>query len=256
MNKHVFLAASLVATAMAYNPLAKADVVSQTLGGVDFADGATVGTGTFNTTNAAQPAPFNAFIGSDVSGPNFAASWSFSYGAVINTITTATLEIGLLDGDSIATGNQVANYSIGGADLTSLLNTVMEANPGSTGKENYYTITLPNTVFNVLAGGSPTVSLTLQGPGSGVLGNTSFNGTGLDFSTITITTQSAVPEPSTWAMMILGFAGIGFMAYRRKSKPALMTKILRSFFFTAVFAAAALIPHQRGQFFLTSVLRC
>jgi hypothetical protein len=26
----------------------------------------------------------------------------------------------------------------------------------------------------------------------------------------------AVPEPSTWAMMILGFAGIGFMAYRRK----------------------------------------
>jgi hypothetical protein len=26
----------------------------------------------------------------------------------------------------------------------------------------------------------------------------------------------AVPEPSTWAMMILGFAGVGFMAYRRK----------------------------------------
>ncbi len=27
---------------------------------------------------------------------------------------------------------------------------------------------------------------------------------------------SAVPEPSTWAMMILGFFGVGFMAYRRK----------------------------------------
>jgi hypothetical protein len=27
---------------------------------------------------------------------------------------------------------------------------------------------------------------------------------------------SAVPEPATWAMMILGFFGIGFMAYRRK----------------------------------------
>jgi hypothetical protein len=27
---------------------------------------------------------------------------------------------------------------------------------------------------------------------------------------------SAVPEPSTWAMMILGFCGVGFMAYRRK----------------------------------------
>jgi PEP-CTERM motif len=31
---------------------------------------------------------------------------------------------------------------------------------------------------------------------------------------------SAVPEPSTWAMMILGFAGVGFMAYRRSSKDA------------------------------------
>jgi PEP-CTERM motif len=26
-----------------------------------------------------------------------------------------------------------------------------------------------------------------------------------------------VPEPSTWAMMLLGFGGVGFMAYRRKS---------------------------------------
>ena len=30
------------------------------------------------------------------------------------------------------------------------------------------------------------------------------------------TLASAVPEPSTWAMMILGFCGLGFMAYRRK----------------------------------------
>ena len=35
--------------------------------------------------------------------------------------------------------------------------------------------------------------------------------------TLTISeVTSAVPEPSTWAMMILGFAGIGFMAYRRR----------------------------------------
>jgi hypothetical protein len=32
---------------------------------------------------------------------------------------------------------------------------------------------------------------------------------------------SGVPEPSTWAMMILGFAGIGFMACRRNRKPEL-----------------------------------
>jgi hypothetical protein len=28
---------------------------------------------------------------------------------------------------------------------------------------------------------------------------------------------ASVPEPSTWAMMILGFLGVGFLAYRRKN---------------------------------------
>jgi hypothetical protein len=31
---------------------------------------------------------------------------------------------------------------------------------------------------------------------------------------------TAVPEPSTWAMMILGFMGVGFLAYRRKNTSA------------------------------------
>ena len=31
----------------------------------------------------------------------------------------------------------------------------------------------------------------------------------------------AVPEPSTWAMMILGFAGVGYMTYRRRKVAAL-----------------------------------
>ena len=39
---------------------------------------------------------------------------------------------------------------------------------------------------------------------------------------LTVTVAESVPEPSTWAMMLLGFGGIGFMAYRRKSKPALI----------------------------------
>jgi hypothetical protein len=37
-----------------------------------------------------------------------------------------------------------------------------------------------------------------------------------------IAVTTGVPEPSTWAMLLLGFAGVGFMAYRRKSKPALL----------------------------------
>ena len=34
---------------------------------------------------------------------------------------------------------------------------------------------------------------------------------------------AAVPEPSTWAMMILGFAGIGYMAFRRRNHGPMQT---------------------------------
>jgi PEP-CTERM motif len=44
--------------------------------------------------------------------------------------------------------------------------------------------------------------------------------TNVDEVFITVPPTPAVPEPSTWAMLILGFAGIGFMAYRRKNKIA------------------------------------
>jgi hypothetical protein len=44
-------------------------------------------------------------------------------------------------------------------------------------------------------------------------------GTGQDADSVVVNigNVSAVPEPSTWAMLILGFMGIGFMAYRRKN---------------------------------------
>jgi len=58
----------------------------------------------------------------------------------------------------------------------------------------------------------------LPSPGHAGFQGLGDEGWGLNSATVT----GAVPEPSTWAMMILGFAGIGFMAYRRSSKPALM----------------------------------
>jgi hypothetical protein len=63
------------------------------------------------------------------------------------------------------------------------------------------------TSGSFLAGVSP-YSLTI---GMDISRSTAGTSTGdLNFSV------APVPEPSTWAMMILGFAGIGFMAYRRK----------------------------------------
>ncbi len=41
-------------------------------------------------------------------------------------------------------------------------------------------------------------------------------GQNLDSFTVNVEQVAAVPEPSTWAMMIFGFAGVSFLAYRRK----------------------------------------
>lgn len=48
------------------------------------------------------------------------------------------------------------------------------------------------------------------------------NPTDADYDDLVVRfTVSAVPELTTWAMLLLGFAGMGFLAYRRRSKLAL-----------------------------------
>jgi hypothetical protein len=79
--------------------------------------------------------------------------------------------------------------------------------------------------FNI--GGLNTLSLTTNDTGIGISGGlTSSPGpTQVNFEGVlsftSPSTVPGVPEPSTWAMMIIGFAGVGFMAYRRRNKTAL-----------------------------------
>jgi hypothetical protein len=48
-----------------------------------------------------------------------------------------------------------------------------------------------------------------------------FNITGeLLASTATTTTTTDTPEPSTWAMMLIGFVGLGYIGYRRSARLA------------------------------------
>jgi PEP-CTERM motif len=70
------------------------------------------------------------------------------------------------------------------------------------------------TVATGLAAGFTAISEVTVGPTGSV---------GFDFlppGTNFILT-AAVPEPSTWAMMVLGFAGVGFVAYRRRNSAML-----------------------------------
>lgn len=70
---------------------------------------------------------------------------------------------------------------------------------------NYYPVD-PYAAFNIYDNSSPNGGLSAT---ASYDVNTEFNGT--------YSITAAVPEPSTWAMMLLGFVGLGFMAYRRRN---------------------------------------
>jgi hypothetical protein len=52
-------------------------------------------------------------------------------------------------------------------------------------------------------------------------GNCDVPGDYPSFTLFSVTPVTAVPEPSTWAMMLLGFFGLALTAYRRKARTML-----------------------------------
>ncbi len=188
-----------------------------TSGSQHFTDGQTsIGSGTYNAAVLGQTAPFDAIIGSDAgaSGPDFDASWTMTYGTP-PTVLAATLKIGLWDFDANASGNQVKLFSAAGVDLTSNLSTLVEAAGGADKQYRVFTITLPSSTFSTLETGSPSFQFTLQGPGLGVLGETTYNGAGMDFAQLDLT---VVPEPSV-TVSLGAVSGIFLVwLHRRKRK--------------------------------------
>jgi hypothetical protein len=219
--------AFLAALAMVAVP-GSAGTLTQQLGVQAFADGAIVPSGTFIA--AADTGIFNTVIGADnnSTGPNFSASWTFSsYGPVVDPVVGATLLIASWDFDTNDTSiSHVLSFDMNGIDLKAILDAAFVANPNtnntpplSSSQIMWYTINLPSNTFAQLATGSATFSLTLQN-GRGVLGTTTFNSGGMDFSTLTVDTQplGTVPEPSTVFAMIGGLAAVA--ALRRKRTAA------------------------------------
>jgi PEP-CTERM motif len=154
--------------------------------------------------------------------PAPAAASVYDY-TVSGSYTTDTSDRAI-SGLITASGNSVASMDITTPDFgsfASILNQYSVAGDYFIVLENEndtYKFTLDLDTSSSLFSGQPTT----------IDGGSSFQavgGTGAALGrpiTGTLTISAAVPEPSTWAMMILGFVGVGFMAYRRKSKPALM----------------------------------
>lgn len=95
------------------------------------------------------------------------------------------------------------DWSTAFADITFLF-TLNSANPAAVNS-----LAIPNSPFAPLAFASATAMLTFD----------NFNGDAGSY-VAQINAVSAVPEPATWALMILGFAAMGFVGYRRSRKLA------------------------------------
>jgi len=196
--------------------------------GAEAADGQRLGGAEFN--GSTDPAPFDLLIGRD-SQSNFSAAWTQSYAAITGTIVGATVRLGIFDVDGDVAGDQVGLFTLNGFDLTAALNVAVNAK-AYTGDSLYgiYDVMLSSDTYAALATGNLNFALALSGPARNVLGSTRFNAGILDYSQVTITSGTvtpptpptppvqAVPESTTWAMLMVGFGALGGMLRRRHSR--------------------------------------
>jgi len=181
----------------------------------------------------------NADIGSITIGPMFYGTFS-----TVSVTGYDTDELGgwpsLLDANSISTSTTTAGTLDVKVSAQNLLSAgAFQSAFTSNGMPNGWTVEektwanasnilfatdtlLSDYIFNCVTPGSCGAQLFNPGLALGPSGNISvtdeflITATGLGSANNTINLNAAVPEPSTWAMMLLGFAGVGFLAYRQK----------------------------------------
>jgi hypothetical protein len=181
--------------------------------GSDLSNATFTATYVFDTNHTGSTPDHNNFItstrGFNLNSPAVSASLAIN-GQTILTFTTNGIYYSQLLVQNLATSNHFQSFaqvqSISGADLT-----------------NYIYTNDPNAPNNLSLLTTP-FSYTLDP--QYIYDNSNpfqYRSDNLTLRPTTVTLSGAVPESSTWAMMILGFAGVGFMGYRlsRKNTTAL-----------------------------------
>jgi PEP-CTERM motif len=178
-----------------------------------------------STVSASIATPFTLSYSVTDVGPNFQYNFDLTLDNHDNSWSPGSAYDWFIVGDA---PSGASPFSEGGNFFTSLPSGWSASTSG--GGHNGPTLvssTFPNPGYVPAAVGDSIfftgLSSTFLGAGDLLWSNLlwSNGAVGANFEIAQLT--SAVPEPSTWAMVILGFAGVSFMAYRRKSKPVLMT---------------------------------
>jgi len=107
---------------------------------------------------------------------------------------------------TILSGFSAAEFNLENGDPSSFLVTLTDSG-GDTFSETLSKLNGSN-IFNILApAGTTYTSATFTSTGGGFA----------DLKQLRVTLATAVPEPATWAMILLGFGGIGMAMRRRRS---------------------------------------
>jgi hypothetical protein len=159
-----------------------------------------------------QPGNVGGLPSVDLVGPGFFDSLAFHPGNSVDldgSTGTGFSPAGELQSiQSLALGNYTVSFllagNLRGAPAQTTLVAIGGSAPVSFTPLNTQPYTLETVVFTGVSG-----QLTFTD-----LGPATQQGNLLD----NVSVASGVPESSTWAMMLIGFAGIGFVAYRRAKK--------------------------------------
>jgi hypothetical protein len=157
----------------------------------------------------------NTSLGTPTNPPVMGAAGGTVLG-VADPVTSATLVVnGISQQVPIGGEDTYQTYTFAASDNRNSV-AVGTYTPTGDSSGNVWNLTLAAPIFTQL---TTSYNYTLQAGDRGssyvYLGPTYVDAS---ITEVSLSVAGGVPEASTWAMMILGFAGVGLMAYRRNSR--------------------------------------
>ena len=143
--------------------------------------------------------------------PASAATYLLNYtgsGAVTAALTITTSNTAAIDGSFAITG-------ITGNVLGDVVTGLAPVNPAGFNTDNKYFNADPIFTTGGVGFFSSTLTYNLWGTGPGAYTLYSYNGSSYPIQSNGTLTVANVPEPASWALLIVGFGMVGFAARRR-----------------------------------------